>query len=141
MNDGFYPDAILAYDRALEMDPDNSFIWDNRGVALSRIGLMEESEESFEFALEIEPSNTQAWSNLGVTLASQRRFEEALNSFDQAVKLNENNDEANIISKNGRMAFFIIWFFIFLLHKDTIIFQIFSFTFPEKLSNKNDNKK
>jgi hypothetical protein len=55
--------------------------------------------------------------------------------------LNENNDEANIISKNGRMAFFIIWFFIFLLHKDTIIFQIFSCTFPEKLSNKNDNKK
>ena len=90
---GNYKAALLYFDQALELDPDNSKLWDTRGVALSRVGLKEEAQESFEVALDLEPDNSRAWSNLGVLYASQARFEEAVNSFDHSLELEQDNDE------------------------------------------------
>jgi Flp pilus assembly protein TadD len=90
---GSYQAALLYFDDALELDPNNSQIWDLRGVSLSHLGLMDEAQESFEVALDIKPDNAQAWSNLGILYASQGRFEEAVNSFDHSLELEKANDE------------------------------------------------
>ena len=87
-----YKAALLYFDDALVLDQDNAKIWDIRGVALSRIGLLDEAQESFEVALDLEPDNAQAWSNLGVLYASRARFDEAINSFDHSLELEKDND-------------------------------------------------
>jgi tetratricopeptide (TPR) repeat protein len=85
--------ALLYLDDALELDPENSKIWDIRGVVLSRLDLKDEAQESFEVALDLKPDNAKAWSNLGILYASKGRFDEAINSFDHSIELENENDE------------------------------------------------
>jgi Flp pilus assembly protein TadD len=68
LNDGEYRAAVFCYDKALELNEDNSRIWDNRGVALSKAGRYPDAVESFEIALDLEPDNAKAWINMGVSL-------------------------------------------------------------------------
>jgi len=48
LKEGEYRAAVFCYDRVLEVDENNSQIWDNRGVALSKAGRYADAVESFE---------------------------------------------------------------------------------------------
>jgi tetratricopeptide (TPR) repeat protein len=46
-NQGKYEDAIHAYDRALELDPLDPEVWQNKGYALNKLGKNKEANECF----------------------------------------------------------------------------------------------
>ncbi len=94
LREGEYRAAVFCYDRALELDEKNSWIWDNRGVALSKAKRYTDAIESFEIALDLKPDNVKAWSNMGVALGALRRYEESLNSFEHALEIDPENTEA-----------------------------------------------
>jgi tetratricopeptide (TPR) repeat protein len=52
---GRYDEAIDAYDRALNINPDYSIVWNNKGVVLSRLGRYEEAIDAYDRALSINP--------------------------------------------------------------------------------------
>ena len=54
-NDGKLSDAIACYDRAIELNPNLSATWNNKGYALSRLGKHKEAIECFDKALTISP--------------------------------------------------------------------------------------
>jgi len=81
-----YDEALEIFDRVLGMNPDISEAWNNRGVALFRLGRAEEAIESYNRALAIEPQNLDALRNKGFVLRSQGRLEEALESYETALK-------------------------------------------------------
>ena len=89
---GNYKSALLYFDQAQELDPDNGKIWDIRGVALSRVGLQDEAQESFEVALDLEPDNASAWSNLGTIVGSDGATGAAIYTYRAYASANDGTD-------------------------------------------------
>jgi tetratricopeptide (TPR) repeat protein len=61
--EGNNEDAIIAYDKALSLDPNHVSTWNNKGIALSRLKRFEESIVCYDRAIEIKPEYANAWYN------------------------------------------------------------------------------
>jgi Flp pilus assembly protein TadD len=70
-------EAEVAYRKALELDPQYVFAWNNLGIALSGQNRYAEAEAAYRKALELDPQFASAWYNLGVVLSRQNRYAEA----------------------------------------------------------------
>ena len=53
---GRHEEAIAAFDKAIEIDPQCAKAWNNKGIALDKLAKHEEAKEAFEKALEINPT-------------------------------------------------------------------------------------
>ena len=84
-NLGRYEEAIVAYDKALEINPQYSDAWNNKGIALSYLNRYEEASEACNKAIEIDPQNSNAWNNKGNILKILGRYGEAIEAFDKAL--------------------------------------------------------
>jgi tetratricopeptide (TPR) repeat protein len=60
-----------------------ALVWNNKGVALSKLGRYPEALEAYDRALELAPDYLSAWNNKGVALSKLSRYVEAINAFDQ----------------------------------------------------------
>lgn len=65
-----YEEAIIDYDKAIELNPYIAVTYNNKGVALNKCGKLAEAIKCFEQALEIDPEYTKAMENKEVTLKS-----------------------------------------------------------------------
>ena len=82
---GLYDEAIEIYDRVLSMNPENTYAWNNRGVALFSVGRSEESMECYDRSIEIDPENLDALRNRGYVLRFMGRMEESLESYERVM--------------------------------------------------------
>ena len=96
---GRWNDALVSYDRAVAMRPDQAGLLCNRGVALDNLGKFEEALASYDRAIAVRPDYAQALTNRGVTLHKLMRFEEALESCDRAITLRP--EHAETLSNRG----------------------------------------
>ena len=69
-----YNEAIKAYDKAIEINPQDSDVWYKKGNILNKLGKYNEAIKAYEKAIEIDPHNSNAWNNKGVTLAKLGDF-------------------------------------------------------------------
>ena len=56
-----YKEAIAAYEKAIEIEPNYYQTWYNKGIALSDLVRYEEAIYAFDQALEIKPEFHEAW--------------------------------------------------------------------------------
>lgn len=56
-------DAIVAYDRATEIDPSHVGAWNNKGIALFRMRRYQDAINCYDKALAINPDHANAWYN------------------------------------------------------------------------------
>jgi len=85
-------EALLHYEKSLEVDENSSAAWNNRGVELSRLGRRAEAKESFEKALDlIKPEDLWGWRSKGLYEMNLDMYEESLTSFDKALELEPND--------------------------------------------------
>ncbi|MDE1728422.1 tetratricopeptide repeat protein [Candidatus Nitrosotalea okcheonensis] len=78
-------DALVAYDKALEIDPNHVSAWNNKGIVLSRLKRFEESLICYDKAIEINPEYVNAWYNKA----------NALRNFAQSLIDKANDDRTN----------------------------------------------
>ena len=83
--EGDNEDALIAYDKALEVDPNHVSAWNNKGIILSRLEKFEEAIECYDKAIEIEPQYANAWYNKA----------NALRNFGQSLVDKANDDRTN----------------------------------------------
>lgn len=83
--EGDNEDALIAYDKALEVDPNHVSAWNNKGIILSRLERFEEAIECYDKAIEIEPQYANAWYNKA----------NALRNFGQSLVDKANDDRTN----------------------------------------------
>jgi tetratricopeptide (TPR) repeat protein len=82
-----HSEAVECYDRAIELEPTNAAVWNNKGGALWNLGRYEEALSCYDKAIELGTQDGTAWNNKGSSLDRLGRFEEALICHDKAVEL------------------------------------------------------
>lgn len=87
-------EAIVAYEKALDIKPDYAEACYNKGVALGDLGRMDEAIVAFEKSLEIKPDYADAWNNKGFVLGDLGRKDEALVAYEKALEIKPDYAEA-----------------------------------------------
>lgn len=82
-----YEGALAAYDRALQLKPEQRQNLNNIGKILYQLGRLPEALATHETAIELDPKDAEAWNGKGLALLGLGRYEAALNAFQQARKL------------------------------------------------------
>jgi len=83
-----FNEALEAFEKAIEYNPEDANVWYNKGVTLDKLGRYEEELEAFEKAIEYNPNDADTWYNKGLTLVNLGRYEEALEAFEKAIEYN-----------------------------------------------------
>ncbi|GLI47757.1 hypothetical protein MBOURGENBZM_25490 [Methanoculleus bourgensis] len=82
-----FDEALVCYNKALELSPGDPVIWRRRGFALLKLGRYDEAAASFDQALAIDPVNATAWQRKGYALACLGEHEDAVACCDKALTL------------------------------------------------------
>src|SRR5207248_2135588 len=83
---GRHDEALEAYKRATEVDPENARAWSGVGDTLEKLGRHEEALEAYKRATEVDPENAWAWGGVGDTLEKLGRHDEALDFYARAIR-------------------------------------------------------
>ena len=91
---GRYEEAIVYYDKALELDPEdrNSLVY--KGLALFHLEKYEEAVSWYDKVLEILPYDTSVRRWQRHRLLSMGNYHEAITLFDKALEIDPTNSEA-----------------------------------------------
>lgn len=92
---GDFEEAIVEYEQALEIEPENVDLMSNLGVAYYNLGQLDKAIEQYSQALEIAPNDPDIHSNLAAAYVQEyqlsgalERLESALEEYQKAVELN-----------------------------------------------------
>ena len=90
---GSYEEAVIAYNRAIELEPNNATFYTAIVPNLNMLTLTtnnqskrNESLEAIDKALEIDPKNPIAWEQKGSMLSQMQRYNESLEAYDNAIE-------------------------------------------------------
>ena len=85
---------IEYYSKCLKLDPKNADAWNNKGVALEKLGRYEEAIRCFDKALEIINSekDESVWFGKGFAFYNLGRYEEAIRCYDKALKIDPEDE-------------------------------------------------
>jgi tetratricopeptide (TPR) repeat protein len=86
--------ALKCFERAIELRPDSSEAWSNKGITLNNLSRHEEALKAAEKAIELKPDNINAWFNKCASLFYLGRYDEALKTAEKAIELKSDDAEA-----------------------------------------------
>ncbi len=86
-----FREAIAAYDRALQRQPEDATLWMKQGMAYDGIQQFENAIAAYQKATQHAPNDASVWLKLGVLLENLNRPEEALGVYVKVVELQPDN--------------------------------------------------
>lgn len=101
-------DAVLCYQRALDLKPDSVEALGNLGCAFQLLGKLDEAVACQERALALRPNCAEAWFNLGNTRKEQGNLDEAVACFERGMVIKPNHVDAfynlgNTLQEQGKL--------------------------------------
>jgi tetratricopeptide (TPR) repeat protein len=88
---GKYDEAIKYFDKALEINPNETRAWINKSDALFHLGKYEEAINANRELLNIDSGNVKAWRMIGDLRFVLGNYEEAIDCYDHVLKINSNH--------------------------------------------------
>lgn len=85
--EGKYDQAVLQFERAIELDPDNENAFANKGGALRGLARPQDALASFNTALTLDPNDVWTLEERGEAYNDLGQYERAIQDFDQAIQL------------------------------------------------------
>jgi tetratricopeptide (TPR) repeat protein len=82
-----YENALKYYTAAMEMDPNYSEYYNDRGNVCLKTGRLVEAVEDYHKAITLSPPYFEVWTNLGQSLRMLGRMDEAIAAYSQALDL------------------------------------------------------
>ena len=73
------------FDKSINLDPNNSTTFVNKGISLKNLNWFDNAIECFEKALQINPLNSESLFNKGLCLSRLNRNEKAIEYYDRAI--------------------------------------------------------
>jgi tetratricopeptide (TPR) repeat protein len=101
---GRYEESLQAYDKVIQINPQNAVAWNNRGIDLGLLNKYDDALQSFVRATSINSSFAEAWFNLGIAYDFFGEYENAINAYTKATEINPNYEQAKI-NKNEDINF------------------------------------
>ncbi len=86
---GMLDQAVEAYEQAIELAPEKTFIWGHLGNLYSQLGQYQEAVEAFLNTLEHNPVDSVAWNSLGNAYVNIGQIDEAIDAYRKALELND----------------------------------------------------
>jgi tetratricopeptide (TPR) repeat protein len=86
-HEGRYAEAVKAYDKALNKDPNDPYIWNLKGYSLFKAGRYEESIDALRTSVRINPQYAWGYFDLARVYCKVNRREEAIIAARKAVQL------------------------------------------------------
>jgi tetratricopeptide (TPR) repeat protein len=101
-------EALVCYDRALQLNSRDEWTWVNKGATLADLARPNEALACHDRALELNPRFEMAWYNKGNALRELARPEESLACYDRALEINPRlemvlNHKGLVLEKLGRL--------------------------------------
>jgi protein O-mannosyl-transferase len=88
-------EAIVHFQKALQIKPDYAEAHHNFGNALLQTGRADEAMLQYQRALDVNPQDARSHNNLGYVLLQKKRVDEAIVHFEQALKIRPDYAEAH----------------------------------------------
>jgi serine/threonine protein kinase/tetratricopeptide (TPR) repeat protein len=88
---GSYDDAAIAFQRVLELDPENVEAYLGLGKAYDFQGESDKAEQSFRHAVQISPACWSCFNSLGMFLNGHARYREAIEAWGRVTELTPDN--------------------------------------------------
>ena len=85
---GMYAEAIIYYNKALEVEPGNVKAWYGKGNALHETGRVKKSLDCFDRVIQLIPEDFIAWNNKGYLLYELGDYKEAIKCAEKAIEIN-----------------------------------------------------
>ena len=82
-----YNQAIVFFNKALELEPNCSVCRYNVGRSYLKLGKLDEAIDIFNQVVEKNPDYADAHSSLGEVLSEKTKYKESLSSFENALKI------------------------------------------------------
>ncbi|MBE9012162.1 tetratricopeptide repeat protein, partial [Pseudanabaenaceae cyanobacterium LEGE 13415] len=79
--------AMNAYDRALDLQPNDHLAWFKRATVLQSLQRFEDAIAAYDKMIELQPENYWAWNDRGKALEATEQYEEALLSYIRAIQI------------------------------------------------------
>jgi len=79
--------AMLAYQRARDLNPGNLQAWFNGGMIQQEEGMLHPALQSYLHAIELDPEQSKIWCNLGALQFQLGEFQHSVDSLNRAVGL------------------------------------------------------
>lgn len=98
-------EALDLFDQAIDLQPDATDAWIEKGKILGVLGRYDDALPVFEQVLELQPNSVAALTGKGDTLISLGHSEEALPLFDRALELSP--DAAPALTGKGNVLLFL----------------------------------
>lgn len=89
-----YAECIPWFEKAVKIDPEFVFAWDNLGLSYRRINNPEKAEAAYKTSLSIEPSGKTALQNLAIVYLKQNKNNEAIAAYTDILKYYPGDPEA-----------------------------------------------
>jgi tetratricopeptide (TPR) repeat protein len=77
--------ALVTYEHALKLDPSDSDIYINLGLAAWKLNMLEAAEKFFTLAIEVNPDSHAGYNNLAGVRRDQGRYDEAIDILQGAI--------------------------------------------------------
>lgn len=85
--------AIEYFEKALKIDPEFVFAWDNLGVSYRNLDNYDKAIESYEKSLEIDPKGITPLQNIAVVYQYKKEYQKAIISYQKLAEIDRNNPE------------------------------------------------
>ena len=102
--DGDLDGALQEIERVLQLRPENTLLWTNKGAFLRDMDRLDEAEQALVRALEQDKRNFFAWTELSQVYESKELFEKAAFCLEQSVEIKPNFTTYTMLA-NVQLAF------------------------------------
>jgi tetratricopeptide (TPR) repeat protein len=102
-NQGNYTEAIKYYDKALAIQPNNTYPLYYKALALDSLGNHTGALEYYDKVLAMDPHDVATLTNIGLILANQRNYTGAIKCYDKALAIDA--CDSNALTEKGEALY------------------------------------
>jgi tetratricopeptide (TPR) repeat protein len=93
INEGDVENAVVKFTKAVEIDPNFAFAWDNLGISYRKNSEYDKAIESYKKSLEIYPEGRLPLLNIAITYNLNKQYEEAVNYYNKFIEIYNEDPE------------------------------------------------
>lgn len=88
-----YAKAIAYYKKAVKIDEDFAFAWDNIGICNRYLGNYDEAIKAYEKSISINPYGLMPLQNLAIVFSYKKEYDKAISTYERLARIDDQNPE------------------------------------------------